>query len=212
MGIRNHVGTATGSPFSVVWDTKWVPDQAAGSVKLLARIRNSDGVWFVSPEVTSLSLARTGKSVQLYKPLDTPERAWARGDLDVVRIHVSIPSGATLADATDAVYMNRTWNGLDNVREPGETHYRRLNSWEDPSEYGGNHYFSFDLRSVPASQLRTGSNEFSFYSQTVAHHGMEIIWPGPGLTVEYTGSYASPVPATAVLSSPSNNATGQCRP
>lgn len=209
MGIRNHVGTATSSPFSVVWDTKWVPDQAAGSMKLLARIRNTDGVWYVSPEVTNLSLARTGKSVRIYKPLDTGERAWARGDLDVVRIHMNIPTAPALSDATDAVYHNRTWNGLDSVREPGETHYRRLNSWDDPGEYGGNHYFSYDLRSVPTGQLRTGSNEFSFYSQTVAHHGMEIIWPGPALQVEYTGSYASPVPAVTILSSPSNNATGQ---
>ncbi|HSQ75196.1 MAG TPA: fibronectin type III domain-containing protein, partial [Bacteroidota bacterium] len=209
MGIRNHVGTVTSSPFSVVWDTKWVPDQAAGSVKLLARIRNTDGVWYVSPEVTSLSLTRTGKSVRIYKPLDTPERAWARGDLDPARIHVNIPDGTNLSDATDAVYHHRSWNGLDNVREPGESHYRRLNSWDDPDEYGGNHYFSYDLRSVPTSQLRTGSNEFAFWSQTVAHHGMEVLWPGPALQVEYTGSYASPVPATTVLFAPANTATGQ---
>ena len=210
MGIRNHVGTATSSPFNVVWDTKWIPDQAAGSIKLMARIRNTDGVWYVSPEVTELSLARTGKSVRLYKPTDTPERAWGRGDLDPARIHVTIPAGTALADATDAVYHHRSWNGLDSVREPGEAHYRRLNSWDDPTEYGGNHHFSYDLRSVPTSQLRTGSNEFAFWSQTTLHHGMEVIWPGPALEVEYTGSgYASPVPATAVLSSPANNATGQ---
>ncbi len=210
LAIRNHVGTATSSPFIVNWDTKWVPDQLAGSVKLLARIRGSNGVWYVTPEVTNLSLARTGKSVRLYKPFDTPERAWARGDLDVVRINVNIPPSTNLADATDAVYLNRTWNGLDNVREPGESHYRRLNSWEDPSEYGGNHYFSYDVRAVPLAELRTGNNEFSFFSETVAHHGMEIIWPGPGLQVEYTGAaYASPVPLAATLASPAHNATNQ---
>ncbi len=209
MEMRNHVGTATGAPFSVPWDTKWVPDQAAGSIKLLARIRNPNGVWYVTPEVTGLSLGRTGKSVRLYKPFDTPERAWGRGDLDPVRINVNVPGGTNLSDATEAVYFNRTWNGLDNVREPGETHYRRLNSWDDPSEYGGNHYYSFDIRSVPTGQLRTGNNEFSFYSQTVAHHGMEILWPGPALSVAYSGSYASPVPGGATLASPANNATGQ---
>ena len=210
MAIRNHVGTATSAPFIVNWDTKWVPDQTAGSVKLLARIRGSNGVWYVTPEVTNLSLARAGTSVRLYKPIDMPERAWARGDLDVVRINVTVPPSTNLGDATDAVYHNRTWNGLDNVREPGETHYRRLNGWDDPGEYGGNHFFSYDVRSVPTSELRTGNNEFSFFSQTVAHHGMEIIWPGPALAVEYTGAgYASPVPLAATLSSPANNATSQ---
>jgi hypothetical protein len=210
MAIRNHVGTATSSPYVVNWNTKWVPDQAAGSVKLLARIRSTDGVWYVTPEVTNLSLVRSGKSVRLYKPLDTPERAWGRGDLDVVRINVNIPESTTLGDATDAMYHNRTWNGLDVVREPGETHFRRLNDWDDPDEYGANHNFSYDTRAVPTNVLRTGNNEFSFFSQTIAHHGMEIMWPGPGLEVEYTGAgYASPVPLGASLASPAHNATNQ---
>jgi hypothetical protein len=210
LAIRNHVGTVTSAPFNVQWDTKWIPDQAAGSVKLLARIRGSNGVWYVSPEVTNLSLARTGKSVRLYKPQDTPERAWARGDLDVVRIHVNIPETTSLADATDAVYHHRSWNGLDSVHEPGETHYRRLNSWDDPEDYGGNHFFSYDVRSVPTGELHTGSNEFSFWAQTTLHHGMEVIWPGPALAVEYTGAgYNSPAPLAATLASPANNATNQ---
>jgi hypothetical protein len=209
MAIRNHVGTSTSSPFTVQWNTQWVPDQTAGSVKLMARVRGSNGVWYVTPEVTNLSLARTGRSVKLYKPLNTPERAWARGDLDVVRVDVNIPSGQNLGDATAAEYHNRTWNGIDGVREPGETNYRKLNGWTD-GEYGGNHYFSYDVRNVPTSELRSGNNQFSFYSQTVLHHGIEIIWPGPALAVEYTGSgYVSPVPATAALASPANNATNQ---
>ncbi|MCC6397799.1 MAG: hypothetical protein IT282_12335, partial [Bacteroidetes bacterium] len=206
LAIRNHVGTATSAPYSVVWNTDWVPDQAAGSIKLLARIRGTNGVWYVTPEVTGLSLARSGKSVRLYKALDTPERAWARGDLDVVRINANIAAGTILGDASAAVYYHRSWNGLDNVREPGETHYRRLNAWED-GDFGGNHFYSFDTRSVPTSVPQTGNNQFSFYSQTVAHHGMEILWPGPALAVTYTGSYASPTPAAASLASPADNAT-----
>lgn len=209
MAIRNHVGTSTSSPFSVQWNTQWVPDQTAGSVKLMARIRGSSGVWYVTPEVTNLSLARTGRSVKLYKPFDTPERAWARGDLDVVRVDVNIPAGHNLGDATAAVYHNRTWNGIDGVREPGETNYRRFNGWTD-GEYGANHYFAYDVRSAPTGELRTGNNQFSFFSQTVLHHGIEIIWPGPALVVEYTGSgYVSPVPPAAALASPLNNATNQ---
>ena len=81
-GLRNHIGRATGSPWSVTWHTDWVPDQAAGQVKLLARIRDNNGVWYVTPEVTNLTLARNGFSIKLYKPLDMPERCWVKGDVD----------------------------------------------------------------------------------------------------------------------------------
>jgi hypothetical protein len=181
MTIHNHVGTAYG-PFSFTWDNVWVPDQSG--MKMMARIRGTNGVWYVTPEVTNLSLLRSNSSVKLYKPLNTPERAWARGDLDVVRINVNIPSGDDINKATSAVYHNRTWNGLDNVREPGETHYRRFNGSDD-GEYGLSHNFSYDLRPVPGT-IQSGNNQFSFYSQTVLHHGMEIIWPGPALTVRYS--------------------------
>jgi hypothetical protein len=209
MNIRDHVGTAYSAPFQVSWDTHWIPDQPAGGVKVLARIRSTSGVWYVSPEVVDLSLIRSGRSVKLYKPTSIPQRAWARGDLDVVDVPVTIPGSDVLGDATGAVYFNRTWNGLDIAREPGETHYRRLNGWDDPDDYGGNHQYSFDVRPVPTYVLQSGQNTFSFYSQTVAHHGMEILYPGPGLSVEYAGSYASPVPLTPILASPANDATNQ---
>jgi hypothetical protein len=209
MNIKNHVGTAYGAPFQVTWNTTWVPDQPAGGVKLLARIRSTSGIWYVTPEVVDLSLVRSGRSVKLYKPTFIPERAWARGDLAVVDVPVTIPSSDQLGDATGAVYYNRTWNGLDIVREPGETHYRRLNGWDDPGDYGGNHRYGFDVRSVPTNVLQSGQNLFSFYSQTVLHHGMEILFPGPGLSVEYTGAYASPAPVTPALASPTNDATHQ---
>ena len=186
MNIRNHVGTASAAPWQTTWNTQWVPDQSAASVKLIARVRDNTGTWYVSPEVSSLTLQRSGASVKLYKPQNVGERAWARGDLDPVSVNVTIPSGDDLTRATSAAYFVRTWNGLDVVREPGETHYRRLNGWDDPTEYGENHYYSNDVRTVPTSVLTNGTNTFSFFSQTVAHHGMEILWPGPALAVRYT--------------------------
>ena len=138
--------------------------------------------------------------MKLYKPNSIGERAWARGDLGSVDVQVTVPPADKLGDATAAVYYNRTWNGLDNVREPGETHYRRLNGWDDPGEYGGNHRYSFDVRNVPPTFCNRARTPFSFYSQTVLHHGMEILYPGPGLSVEYTGAYASPTPLTPALS------------
>src|SRR5664280_2373799 len=41
--MRNHVGTANGTPFQVPWNTQWIPDQAPGGIKLIARIRDNNG-------------------------------------------------------------------------------------------------------------------------------------------------------------------------
>ena len=200
MNIRNHVGTATGSSRQVTWNTQWVPDQAQGGIRLLARMRDASGVWYCTEEVTGLSLSRAG-SVKLYVSSTLRERAWARGDLPVVTSTVTIPSSESVADATAAVYHNRTWNGIDSAREPGETHYRRFNGWTD-GEYGDNHFYSYDVRTVPINQLKQGTNTFSFYSETTKHHGIEILWPGPALTVRY-GSAPSSVPPS-ITAHPSN--------
>jgi hypothetical protein len=203
MNIKNHVGTATSAPWQVTWNTQWVPDQATGSVKLLARIRDNNGVWFVTPVADNLTFQRIGSSVKFYKPANTPERAWARGDLPPVVITTAIPAGDNIATATAAAVHVRTWNGLDAAREPGETHYRRYNGFED-TDFGGDHYYSYDVRPMPVSSLIQGTNTFSFYSQTVAHHGIEILWPGPGLMVRYTS--ASNVPPS-ITQQPSNQTT-----
>jgi hypothetical protein len=190
--IKNHVGTATGGSWQVTWDTRYVPDQASGSVKVLARIRNSNGVWYVSPEVTGLTLQRSGSFVRLYKPLDTPERAWARGDLGEVNIHYDVTDDPS--QATEVVGMVRTWNGIDGAQEPSDYNYRQFNGWGD-GEYGGNHAYSFNVRSYPTSSLQSGTNTITFFSSNIVHHGIEILWPGPGLIVRYGGS-AGTVPAS----------------
>lgn len=197
--IKNHVGTATGGSSQVTWNTQYVPDQ--GGIKLLARIRNGNGVWYVSPEVTGLTLQRSGSYVRLYKPLDTPERAWARGDIGEIRIHGDIPGGDNVANATEAVGFVRTWNGIDGAQEPTDYNYRKFNNWTDGA-YGGNHAYSFNIRSLPVSELRSGSNEFTFYSSNILHHGIEILWPGPGLIVRYGGG--SPNVGPSITTHPSN--------
>lgn len=206
--IHNHAGTASSSPWAVTWNTGWVPDQEAGSLKVLARIKDASGVWYVTPEVTNLSLARSGRSVKLYKPYDTPERCWAKGDVGEQRIHMTIPAGDNLTNATAAKYHIRTWNGANAAQEPGDTDFREVNGWAD-SRFGSDHAYSYDIRDIPAWVPRTGINEIYLYTSTAIHHAIEILWPGPALSVEYTGSYASPVPVQASLAAPVKGATNQ---
>jgi hypothetical protein len=179
--IKNHAGSDFSAPFSITWDNSWVPDQSG--IKVLARIKGSDGVWYVTPAVTGITLARASSSVQLFKPYGIDEEEWARGDLGspsgTMQSYVDIPD---LGDATDAALFARTWNGIDGSGDP--SHYTRVNDWYAPS-YGENHYYSLDRLSVPVGNLQTGQNLIEFKSNTVEHHGIEILWPGSAIVVRY---------------------------
>jgi hypothetical protein len=189
MMLKRHVGTATGSPWQVSWNTDWVPDQAAGSIKILARIRGTSGIWYVTPAVSNLTLVRTVRSVRFYKPQGVPEAFWVQ-DFAGTQKSCVIPISAAnnLAKVIDARLHVRTWNGVNggvsDAEAPYNGHYTRLNSWY-AGEFGENHFFSDDLLQVPQSSLAIGNNTFEVYSNTKAHHGVEILWPGPSLLVQY---------------------------
>ena len=188
VAIRNHVGTDYSSQFAVTWDNSWVPDQSG--IKLLARVQGDNGVWYVTPEVTGLTLSRSASSVRLFKPFGVDEREWARGDLgDPAGTQQSYVNISDLTGATSAVFFARTWNGIDGLGDPD--HYTRVNGWYAPS-YGVSHYFSYDLLSVPVGSLQGGTNLMEFKSNTIAHHGIEVIWPGSAIAVRY----GTPVPIT----------------
>ena len=185
MGIKKHVGTDTSSPFAVTWNTQWVPDQVDGAVKLLARIKNSSGYWYVTPEVENLTLERNGFSVQHYKPSNVPKVYLVRNG-QIKSSKVDIPS---LSNATAAIMHVATWNGNEN----GASFYNMVNDWTAPA-YGKDHFYSYDEIAVPISALNTGENTITFQSSTIKH-GIEIMWPGPGITVRY-GSGCQPSDTT----------------
>ncbi|MFC1610966.1 family 16 glycoside hydrolase, partial [Myxococcota bacterium] len=56
---------------------------------------------------------------------------------------------------------------------------------------GGNHVFSYDIKTVPLNVLQSGDNTVSVFNAT-DHHGTEVLWPGPGLMVRHAG--APPLP------------------
>jgi hypothetical protein len=203
MDIHNHVGTATTAPWQVTWNTQYVPDQAAGGVKFLARIRDNNGVWYCSPEVVNVSLYRNGTSVKLFQVTDLKERAWAKGDVGTVTNSVNVPS---ISGVTSAVYLIRSYNMTDVDKDPGDFDYRRFNNYTD-GVYGGRYNYSLDIRTIPLDQLYQGTNTFSFYSSVTVHHGIEILWPGPALELRYTGNYSGPLPLASTPASPSSGSS-----
>jgi hypothetical protein len=185
METKGHVGTDFSSPYQVTWNTDIVPDQSSGSVKLQARIRDNNGVWYVTNEVTGLSLNRSS-SLKLYKASGVPERFAVRSGRDTRTCTINIPDDPS--SATQARLLVTTWNGINYQAEPGETGYTKINS-HTFSLYGEREHWSFDVVGFPVSRLNSGSNTFTVYSNS-SGFGISINWPGPAVLL----TYGSPVP------------------
>ena len=94
------MGTDTTSPYSVAWNTQWVPDQSVGSIKFVARICDANGYCYVSPAVSGLSLERVSSSVKLYKASGVPQLYWVRdGQTKSSKVGIPTLSSAMQPDA-----------------------------------------------------------------------------------------------------------------
>jgi PKD repeat protein len=187
--VRNHIGTASATPFRTNWDTQWVPDQAPGAVMAVARIADGTGLWFVTERVTGLSLARQDLSVRLYRPDLMPPNHWVRAGATITTTF-GIPVAHGLPLAQSARLFVATWNGQDAGSLPEQEHWARLNDLTLPG-FGAGYAFSDDSISLPVGDLRPGANAVSFFSQS-SGHGIEVLWPGPAVMVRYAGLETSP--------------------
>lgn len=182
--LEGHIGTATSSPFNVTWNTEWVPDQEPESVSLMARVRDKNGVWYVTEAVDNLTFQRAaGTSVKMYTARDVPERFWVRAG----RKMGCFVDVTTLTDAVSARIFHRTWNaGDDNVA--GGTFSRPLFFNNQMFKcYGKNHFYALSSVNVPVSTVKEGANDVSYRSST-EHHGIEILWPGPAILIQYNAA------------------------
>jgi hypothetical protein len=180
IGSANEVGDGL---FRIVWDTSWVPDQAPGAISLNALIRDATGTWTLAPEVTNLTLERTDRSVRLYTAENVPQRFWVR-DGKIMTCDVQIPGEHDLGRASGAIMHFRSWNGRNNPEggEDGTPFQVNGSSWMRVD--GRDHRFDYRMVSIDVSLLTGELNTLAFRSETV-HHGCEILWPGPALSVEY---------------------------
>lgn len=178
--IQHHVGTITSEPYEIIWDTKWVPDQIPKSIKLLARISDKQGLWYVTQAVEDLCLVRSDCSVKLYKASDVSERFSVRAG-NTKKCKIAIPPEDDLNKAVESSMYLRTWHGFDKVHSD-----IKFNDWSMKAG-GKDHHYAYNSHLVPISTLRNGDNVITFHSNTKGH-GLEVLWPGPGLIVRYETS------------------------
>jgi hypothetical protein len=182
LALMGHVGSALAPPFEVRWDMSHVPDQQPRGISLVARIQDGTGLWRVTPVVANVSLRRRGTSVTLHQCHDLPEFANVR--MSVAKgCHVEIP---TLAGAARAFVHVRTWNGMDGGHGSGSIQEPlQVNEWR--GKVGGkDHDFTYTVVPVPVSALKKGTNKILFHSDESKEHGIDVLWPGPAILVEYS--------------------------
>lgn len=192
--LRDHIGTAESAPYRVGWDTQWIPDQVPGGIAVVARIRDTDGLWSVTERVTGLTLDRPDINVRMYRATDYPRNYLVREEL-TISTNFTIPPTHGLAFAQSARMIVATWNGLDGGRLPGEDRWTQVNGWTTPA-FGADHAYSIDPVGIPLYVLQNGANAVTSYSGSSAH-GAEILWPGPVVIVRYAG--LATAPATVVV-------------
>lgn len=187
--LRGHLGTAYYPPYRTTWNTQWVPDQATGGIKAVARIRDATGLWIVTDQVSNLTLSRPDVDVRLYKGGDVPTNFWVRAG-QTKSSSFAIPAEDSLALALSARMFVATWNGSDQGASQEETHSTRVNGWTAPA-FGAGYFYSHDGIDIPVDVLHDGTNTVSFFSAT-AGHGVEILWPGPAVTVRFAKPAIAP--------------------
>lgn len=196
MSTKFHAGTATVAPFQVTWNTSLVPDQNPGTIAVQARIQDVNGLWYVTPAVTGLTLQRDSISVKQYRIQSVPDRWTVRDGRTTSTTNFLIPAADSLRWALSASFVMRTWNGNNSGADPGETYYYRVNSYTVPTgQIGQSNFYALDIVPLPLSALVSGTNTFTAYSNTI-HHGIDILYPGPAFIVRY--SKFPPQPPTIV--------------
>jgi hypothetical protein len=170
--LTRHIGMSTVAPYRVTWDNQWVPDQSQ-PVQLTARITDTHGITYMTPAV-EVQLARTARSVKMYKPSNIPEAFGVRAG-KTMGCKIEVPEAPGTARA-GRLFLS-TWAGehADAIR---------LNDIQLAERAGRPDEYSFDWITVDPKTVRQGTNSFTIYSAS-KEHAAEINWPGPILLLEF---------------------------
>ncbi len=167
--LKNNIGTATSSPYSVTWENQWVPSQT-GAIQLAARIVDGSGMISMTDAVDNLRLGRSGVTVEMCKP-SGQKTAWVtRKGTGTETFTVEGDLGtAKAAQCLLAVWQCDYYPSfLINSQNIGQ--------WQTPS-------LVVNVKSVPPTAFQAGENTITVPGG--GHHGTEINWPGIVPFIQY---------------------------
>jgi hypothetical protein len=176
--IMNHLGTSTAAPYTVVWDTSWVPDQRQ-PMAVAARIVDRSGMIYMTEAVTDLTLDRKGRSVELCKPYDIGKKWVTRSGEKQEHFFVT-------GDMNNAVAAQLVWSSWS----PGYMRGVYING-EKVFDTEGPHYQYYFHRVTldDVSAFKSGLNVLKTGQTPKINghmvHGMEVNWPGIMVLIQY---------------------------
>lgn len=168
------LGTATEAPFSLIWDTSMLPDQANVQVKAFVRFKGYPDLVYETRPTGGLNFENHNVSIHHVDTLPTP--FWSRAGR---KIEAGIDLNIDPKTIQRAELHVVAWTG-----GPGEIQdYFTLNGVSLPVAEGHDHQVHYSSIPIEPSHLRNGRNEITLLSDT-EHHGIEILRPGPALIIK----------------------------
>ena len=176
--LAGNIGGATAAPWSVTWDTSWVPDQPQPFC-VAATITDETGLTWFSQAVDGLTFNRGGLSVELGKPYDVPKKWVTRIGEHEEKFKIT----GDLANATGAQLVWCSWS-------PGYMEGIYINDCKIIDREGPR--YAYYVHRVPIedlSVLKAGENVLKTgktpkYDGEMVH-GMEVNWPGIMVLIQY---------------------------
>jgi hypothetical protein len=184
--IRNHIGSSGEKPFTVRWNTAWVPDQDQ-PVKVRARVEKRSGIFFLT-EPVELTLPEREYEVLLIKPYRIPPN-WATRE-QVYTESFRLP--VRPEDIEEARLYWRSWS-------PCYSAGIRLNGIliSEEEEWPCYDYYEHVFPLAELSFLKQGENHLTTALTPLKEgkmvHGMEVQWPGIQLKAKVNKREAGPV-------------------
>ena len=169
------LGTATKPPFTITWDTGMLPDQQEVRVRARVIFKNRPDLYFDTAVADVPAIPERPAIVTLEPAQDIPAPFWSR---DGEARHCTIPLGMDPAGIERAQLHVVIWDGgCGTVDDPFS-----LNGEPIPVVGEGEHDVLYRVLEIDPQILQQGANEIVVVSNT-AHHGIEILLPGPALIV-----------------------------
>ncbi|MCI0537333.1 MAG: hypothetical protein L0Z50_19125 [Verrucomicrobiales bacterium] len=170
-------GETNRPPFSVIWDISMLPAQREMAVRALVQFKEPTNVVYLTAPLVGLQTPnRAGQRVTLHAPTNIPVPFWSRASR---KMECDITVEVAPEQIEKATLHIAVWGGgAGTVKE-----YFKLNGHffpvAPPKGWGPIYYHQFD---VPREVLRQGANHVELLSDS-EHHGIEVLLPGPALTI-----------------------------
>lgn len=176
--LVGHIGSSTEEPWSLTWNTSWIPDQPR-SFQLASWITDETGLVFFSESVQGLNFDRVDFSVELCKPFDLPRKWVTRRGEHQEKFRIQ-------GDPSRAIAARLSWCSWS----PGYMEGIYINDSKVFDREGPRYaYYVHQVPLEDLSVLKAGENLLKT-GKTPKHngkmvHGTEINWPGIMILIKY---------------------------